>query len=104
MAFRSRSFSPSRLSRGGPRRKTLWGQSGEIGEVTIANNTKVLVSRFTSATLEPIVPFTIVRTRGLISVRSDQAAGTEPQVGAFGIAVVSEDAAVAGAVSIPRFN
>ena len=44
---------------------------------------------------------TIVRTRGMFSVGSDQGLAAEFPFGAFGIAVVSNDAASAGAGSIP---
>ena len=46
-------------------------------------------------------PGTILRTRGLLQIRSDQIVATENIMGAFGMAVVSTDAADAGAASIP---
>ena len=45
--------------------------------------------------------FTLVRTRGLLSVASDQTAATEFQIGAVGIAIVSTAAFTAGAASVP---
>ncbi len=46
-------------------------------------------------------PFTIVRARFKYMVRSDQAAAIETQVGAIGIAVVSDESIAAGVGSIP---
>ena len=88
-----------------PRRQTQWGgtTSGQTSETALAAATSVLFSRFTAATLEvfPGTPLTVVRNRGLFSVRSDQIVQTEMGHGAFGMAVVSEDAAAAGIASVP---
>jgi len=46
-------------------------------------------------------PFTIVRTHLTYLVLSDQAAAAETQIGALGIAVVSEQASAAGIASLP---
>ena len=46
-------------------------------------------------------PFTIVRTIGLLSVRSDQAAAIEFASGAIGGLVVSDKATALGATAIP---
>ena len=44
---------------------------------------------------------TVVRTRGIFSVASDQSAGNEFPFGAFGMTIVSEEAAAAGILSVP---
>ena len=46
-------------------------------------------------------PFTIIRSRFELFVFSDQSAAIEPQVGAFGIAVVSDQAVAAGVAAVP---
>ncbi len=54
-------------------------------------------------TLVPTIAadLTIVRVRGFLAVQSDQAVAVEWQNGAFGMIVVSEEAAAAGAPSMP---
>ncbi len=46
-------------------------------------------------------PATIVRTRGLLLVKSDQAAADETPMGALGFAVVSDEAAAIGVTAMP---
>ncbi len=46
-------------------------------------------------------PFTVVRTRIELYVRSDQVAATEDQSGAMGMAVVSSQAVAVGVTAIP---
>ena len=46
-------------------------------------------------------PFTIVRTRFLLSIISDQAAVSEIQMGALGMAIVSDQAAAIGVTAVP---
>ena len=66
-------------------------------QTTIPTNTKALLAFFFLTGAEE----TIVRTRGLLSVISDQATILEEQRGAFGMIRVTDRARVAGAVSIP---
>ncbi len=62
-------------------------------------NSKVLL---TSVVLSnPGIGETVRRTRGLISIMSDQQTVVEEQVGAFGMVVVTDLALAAGAASIP---
>ena len=44
---------------------------------------------------------TIVRTRGMLGVKSDQVAATEEPFGAYGVAIVSEQALAIGATAVP---
>jgi len=61
--------------------------------------TKVLL---TSVVLSnPGINETVRRTRGVISIRSDQSLADEEQTGAYGLVVVSDLAIAAGAASIP---
>ena len=54
-----------------------------------------------NATALALRPFTIIRSRFELYLKSDQDTGSEDQVAGFGIAVVSDEAAAAGVGSIP---
>jgi len=83
----------------GPRRAVDWSASAIISTVTsLAGSSAALSQVFT-----PIVGGeTLIRTRGLFSYASDQLAATENIVGAFGISVVSEQAATVGITAVPH--
>ncbi len=100
MAFRHRS---NVIRNPSLRRKTSWGGTAVAGTayVAVGTSSKGLLLSITSTSLLDLVPATIVRTRGMLAFRSDQIAQTEDQIGALGIAVVSEQARAAGAASIP---
>jgi len=85
-----------------PRRLTDW-QLGFITNayVTVPANSKVLLASITAAMLATVAPATIIRTRGIVSVTSDQAAAVEEQLGGIGLTFVSELARAAGVASIP---
>ncbi len=81
------------------RRLTEWGISMQTNAlVNVPANSKVLVVSTAGGLLEP---FTIIRTRGYLTVVSDQQASTEFQLGAFGLGVVTSRARAAGIASIP---
>ncbi len=46
-------------------------------------------------------PFTVVRTRLLVTIESDQTGADEIQIGAFGAAVVSDQASAVGITAVP---
>ena len=46
-------------------------------------------------------PFTIVRTRFLVGLISDQVIASESQIGAFGMAIVSDQAVAVGVTAVP---
>ena len=81
------------------RRETLWIGSTTIS-TTMAAASAVLTTILNAAALA-LRPFTIVRTRGVVIVRSDQISALQRYDGAFGMAVVSEQASTAGVASIP---
>ncbi len=86
---------------GGQARKIVnytWSPFVTAAPVTIPANTKVLLGFFSLATA---FEETLVRTRGVLNIESDQAAGIEEQVGAFGFIRVTDQAIAAGAASIP---
>jgi len=83
----------------GPRRAVDWSASSVIAGYTgLAGSTAALSEVFT-----PIPGGeTVIRTRGLLSVGSDQVAATEDIVGAFGIAVVTAQAVSVGITAVPH--
>ncbi len=93
----TRNFSPS-ISRG-QRRESVWigfgltavSQAAVGGFITHALNAAALAER----------PFTIVRSRWELYIFSDQTGATESQLGAFGIAVVSDQAVAIGVTAVP---
>jgi len=84
---------------GGRRRETLWIQ-GAWTENNVAGGGALLLGVLSAAALA-LRPFTVVRTRGMLLVNSDQTAATERQLGAYGFAVVSEQAAAIGVTAVP---
>ncbi len=95
-------FRGSSPRRQGPRRETAWFASADINvDQPLAAANVVLDQSLTQAILDPIVPATIVRTRGELWCKSDQITATEETFGAMGMAVVSEPARVAGVAALP---
>ena len=76
-----------------------WARFVDDAPVTVAAGTKVLFASFILSNIG--INETVRRTRGIIHMRSDQAAGNEDQAGAFGMIVVTDLAVAAGAASIP---
>jgi len=86
----------------GARRATQWGGTAASTDVSSINAaTKAIDQAFTEATLDEVTPATIVRVRAELWVKSDQVVATERPFGAIGCLIVSEEARVAGAASIP---
>ena len=85
-----------RFSNNSNRRKTDWVGWPDAAQSAITGNTNTL---FSSAVFA--APTTIVRTRGIITVGVQSTAADLEITGAFGCAIVSEEAAAAGAASIP---
>ena len=86
----------------GARRKTQWlGRVFSTDSITLGANTVILDSVLT--TIEKALrPFTIVRSVGLLSVRSDQQAATESPFGGLGFAIVSDQAITVGVTAVPN--
>ena len=93
MARRASSF------RRGPRRATDWGASSVATAFTgVSGSTVALLETFT-----PIIGGeTLIRTRGLLTIMSDQVTTQERQMGAVGIAVVTAQAESVGITAIPH--
>ena len=75
---------------------TSWSTTSFTAHQALAANTTVLTGTFTT-----MGPVTIRRTRGIVAAATDQLAASERVIGAFGMCVVSQEAAAAGAASIP---
>jgi len=93
MARRVRSFQR------GPRRPTDWGASApQSAALNIPASSAVL--------LETFIPIaggeTVIRTRGQFGIASDQKGADEDQFGAFGIAIVTQQAVSVGITAIPH--
>ena len=81
------------------RRETAWIFQNFTAD-TVAAGAAVLVSTLNAAALA-LRPFTIVRTRGMLTVNSDQLAASESQEIGFGMAVVSDQASAIGVTAVP---
>jgi len=88
--------------RRGPRRAVDWEISfSSVGVTNVPAGTKVLLGSITAATLNPIAPATVIRTRGVVAIGSDQAAANEVQTGAVGLAFVNDVARALGVTGLP---
>ncbi len=81
-----------------PRTFKTWAGSDATAHAfaTVAASSAVILS-----SLSILVDITILRTRGVLAVGSDQVAATEFQIGAAGICVVTTAAFTAGIASLP---
>jgi len=71
------------------------------GFTTIAAGAKSVLGILTSAALTEIGPGTIVRTRGMLTFRSDQTGASEGYVGAIGCGFVNVVAGTLGITALP---
>ena len=81
-------------------RQTFW-LGGTFVRSTIAAGNGVVIQTSLNAAALALRPFTIVRTRGLVSVMSDQIAAIEHQEIAFGAIVVSDQSVAIGVTAVP---
>ena len=93
-----RGFSRS-LRSSGSRPNRTWSGISNAAYVNVPAASKVLLGSFTAT--NPGIDETILRTVGLMAVRSDQSAAAEEQLGAFGMYVVSDRAIAIGLSAIP---
>jgi len=85
---------------GGPKRQTTWIGPADQGYIALASTTKVLLASFDPSAAGLVKP-TVVRTRGPLSVRPNVYSADVDIVGAFGVAVVSDQAFGIGITAIP---
>ena len=76
-----------------------WSGFASTTTTTVSASAKVLLGGFTLS--NPGIDETILRTVGVLGVRTDQTSATELQIGALGLIVVNDLAVAAGAASIP---
>ena len=91
----ARRFAGSRAHR----QPTSWGRLVPTAFTVVPAASKVLLATFVLS--NPGIGETVRRTRGIVSVRSDQTSLPEIQLGAVGFVIVSDLAIAAGAASIP---
>ncbi len=85
---------------GGRRRETLWFGGTAFSQALGATTSVALVLVLNAAALS-LRPFTVIRTRGILHVRSDQSTAGETYGASFGDAVVSEQASGVGITAVP---
>ena len=93
-----RRSAPRGFIRPAPRTKMWIGAS--LAFQVVGASSSVALGSLTAATLL-LRPFTVLRSRFRILVRSDQAAVTEENIGAYGDIVVSDQAIAIGTTAIP---
>ncbi len=93
------SMARNRFQHRGPKRLTAWAFAAPIN-ATLAAAGGTLMFSLNAAALA-VRPFTIVRSHWAWMLQSDQSAGLEDQVGAFGVAVVSDQAEAVGITALP---
>jgi len=101
MASLHRSRKSGIFLRGGiKRRETQWLALDPVSNTLAAGSTAVISNTMTAAELA-LRPFTVVRTRGVLFVESDQSAASEFYHAGFGAAVVSDQAVAIGVTAVP---
>ncbi len=96
-----RRYSRTAIANMRQKRVGIWTDIGTASDKqNLAAATSVLVASLSVSGLA-LRPFTIVRTRMLLSVQSDQVSAIEEPQGAFAGVVVTDSAVAAGIASIP---
>ena len=91
----------SSFRRGSSRGVTWVGGADLAAYFAVAAASKVLNQTFTPGSGNFDAPFTIVRTRGIVSIRTDQVVAAEEQIGALGFLVGNDQAIGVGATALP---
>ncbi len=86
---------------GAKKRRTQWVGNADQGAVAIGANASVIVANFPMDGSAFVPEATIVRTRGIINIDQPDHTVDQDVIGAFGMAIVSDQAFAAGAASIP---
>ena len=90
-----------RTVKGVARRETEWlGSADSTAPIALSAST-VLLSQTLSAASLALRPFTVVRVRGSVFLRTDQVTANEAPFGSFGMCVVNDTAAALGVTAIP---
>ena len=89
------------IVRGGVRkRETIWFGHAGFSQ-TLATPTSVAIATTLNAAALALRPFTVVRSRGIVHVVSDQQIATEAYGASYGQAVVSDQASTVGVTAVP---
>ena len=91
---------PRFKARGGPKRQTTWVGPADQGYIAVATTAKVLVGSFDPEGSGLPKP-TVIRTRGELSVIPNPLTATAEVVGAWGLAIVSDQAFAIGITAVP---
>ena len=93
---------PTRGFTRGSKRQTSW-EFGffSTGMTAVPANSVVLLASITAAALDDDAPATIIRTRGVIGVSSDQTGADEQQLGGVGLTLVNDNARISGVAAVP---
>ena len=83
------------------KRKTIWVGTAIANALAVASGASVIHSSFAPDALSMLAP-TAVRTRGQFTVFPTAFGADLDYIGAFGLGIVSDEAFVAGAASLPR--
>ncbi len=90
------------LGRGrAPRRKSVWIGSADTDVFQALAAAGTILDSSLGAAALALRPFTVVRTRGTIAVKSDQTAADEEGVLGFALAKVSDQASSIGITAVP---
>ena len=100
MARTNRGARRSFIRGGVARRETQWLDLPEVGFSLPSANSGVILLSLTTAE-KALRPFTIVRTRGMWQIESDQSAASELASVALGACVVSDQAEAVGISAVP---
>ncbi len=99
----ARKFSNTRFRTDSKRRKSTWVGPANQNTVAVATGASVIIGSFTPSTTVPSMNEpTVIRTRGECVVKPQAITATVSVSGAFGVGIVTDQAFVAGAGSIPR--
>ncbi len=81
-------------------RETLWGDVAATG-TTLATAGAATLINVTGAGLLSLRPWTVIRARGAMYLKSDQTAAAEDQAVGLGMAIVSDQAVAIGVTAVP---
>ena len=81
-------------------RETIWGDV--VGtRTTVTSSATAILINVTGSLFLDLRPFTVVRTRGMLYIESDQTAAAEFQGANYGACIVSDQAVAIGITAIP---
>ena len=90
------------VRRVGSKRQTAWDIcSAPTGFSALAAGAKAIAVFAPAAVLQEMAPATVVRTRGVLAIQTDNTGAAEEQIGALGFGFVNEVAAQLGVTGLP---